>query len=279
MLWNLLLIVLAIQVGLPLLLFLGKNKLMYFPSSAPTAAESVGRMRGVSAEPAAVRRPDGRELPGIDARPRGQEPDAGGPVILFLHGNAGNVGLRAELLAWFVEESGVRTLLAEYSGFGGADGSPSEETICADALAAFDHLVAGGISPQRIVLYGESIGGGAAAYVATERECGGLILQSTISSLPSAALAVYPWLPLTALLSAGGFPTADRVAALDCPVLLVHGTADRIVPFAQSEKIRAAAPSADLWPIDDAGHNDLFSVGGSGYLQRIGETVRGWVGK
>ena len=153
------------QIALPVMLLGCKNSLLFYPWDSPTAAERLAVVeRAGEAVLFEAERPDGRRLIGYDARPEG---GADTPVLLVFHGNAGNVAHRAAWLADLVEESRLRVVLASYSGYGGNEGSPSEETIYADALAAFDTLVDSGVPPWRIVVYGESIGGGPASVVAT----------------------------------------------------------------------------------------------------------------
>lgn len=265
-----LVLVLGVEVLLPVLLFLVRNRLIFLPSDEPRAAEAARAVRGVRAVTYA--RPDGRPLTGLEAAP--SDADADDPVVLFLHGNAGNAGFRAGWLGGFAAGTGLRTFLAGYSGYGGNPGSPSEEELHADALAAFDHLVAEGVAPARIVLYGESLGGAAAARVARERSCRALVIQSGFVSLRSMAWRLYPFLPLAALLAGGRLTTAQDAASVDVPLLLVHGTRDGIVPFSQSEAIRRVAPRAELWPVEGAGHNDLFDVAGVEYLRRLAEWCR-----
>lgn len=262
-----------VQLGIPALLLGCKNAMLFHPAQRPTTAEGLGRLVGTEHRLLEVTRPDGRVLTGYDARPRGA-PDT--PVLLYLHGNASNAAYRAPWLSETVQRTGLRIVLASYSGYGGNPGSPSEEELSADALAFFDHLVASGVPPGRVVVYGESIGGGPATHVATQRRCAALVLQSTFSSLSSMAWEIYPWLPLAAWIAGDDFPNAERAAAADCPVLVVHGTADGIIPFSEGEAIAAAVPGAEMWPVPGAGHNDLWYVGGRTYAERLADRVRGW---
>jgi hypothetical protein len=229
--------------------------------------------KGVAADVVAIGR-----LEAIDARPAGAA-DAG-PVVLYLHGNAGNIAGRAGLLGDFVRGTGARVLMVGYSGYGGSAGTPSEEAVVADGIAAYDHLRASGVPASRIVLYGESIGGAVAAAVAEKRECAGVVFQSTFASVSSMALQVYPWMPLAAVLTRGSFPNMDRVQRISCPMLVVHGDRDEVIPFMQGKALhRAAAPRADFLVIPGARHNDLMEVGGAEYLRGLGDRFRKWTGK
>lgn len=275
MLWTLVAVVVAFQVVLPLILLRNRDRLVYFPAQRPTAAQGLAEIDGVEATLVEVRRPDGRGLSGYDVRPPGV-PDA--PVLVVYHGNAGNAALRAPWLAEFAQATGLRVVLASYSGYGGNAGRPNEADLYADALAFYDHVVASGVEPRQVVLYGESIGTAAALHVARHRTVSGVIAQSPFASLASMARRAYPWLPLASLLARGRYANDALAAGLEVPLRVVHGTADRIVPFAEGQRLHAAAPGSTLQAIEGAGHNDLFEVGGQAYAEEVGRVVRAWTG-
>ena len=124
-----------------------KNAMLFYPASTPTPAQRLSDLDGTDARLLEVERPDGRLLTGYDARPVG---GADTPVLLVFHGNAGNAAYRAPWLRHVVRESGLRVVLASYSGYGGNEGSPSETEIYADALAFHDHLTAAGVPAESI---------------------------------------------------------------------------------------------------------------------------------
>ncbi len=274
-----LLVLLAIEIAVPLLLVLARNKLMFFPSSSPAPVEGLPWLeRATIANLVRIPHPEGRELAAYDARPRPHpaDGDAEPPVVVFFHGNAGNIAHRADLLAWFVEGTGARVILFDYSGYGGNEGSPSEDACHADGLAVLDWLQEQGIPPGRVVLYGESIGGAVALGVAAERGCAGIVVQSSFASLSSMALRTYPFFPLGALLVRGSFPGTERIAGLRCPVLVTHGAADRMIPISEGRKLHAAAPDAEFVQVTGAGHNDFFEVAGRKHLEDLGRRFREW---
>jgi pimeloyl-ACP methyl ester carboxylesterase len=271
-------VLVAVEVVLPVLLWLARDRLLFFPDPDPPATAGLPRFGpAVEARVVEVVRPDGRRLQSYDARPAGA--GDGGPVVLFLHGNAGNLARRAGILGEFVRGTGCRVLAPDWSGFGGNGGSPSEDEVVADALAALDHLRAEGVPGERVVLYGECIGGAVALAVAAERPCAGVVAQSSFSSLSSMALRVYPVLPLAALLARGSFPSAERARRLRVPLLVAHGTRDSVVPPAEGRALHEAAGARGEWlPVEGADHNDFFDTAGGDYLRGLGERFRRWAG-
>lgn len=272
-----LLFLVLIEVLLPVLLYLGRNRLIFFPSARPGPEAGLAFLRGTAqVRVIRIRRADGRRLAAYDVRPM-TAGDDGGPVVIFFHGNAGNIAYRAPLIEEFVRGTGVRTVLPDYSGYGGNEGSPSEDEVYRDGLAAYDHVIAEGVTPERVVLYGESLGGAVALAVAAERPTAGVVLQSSFSSLSSMALRLYFWLPLSALLTRGAFPNAERIREIEAPLLVVHGTRDEIIPFAEGKRLHRAAPAGTQWlAIEGAGHNDFFEIAGEEYLRLLGQRLRSW---
>jgi pimeloyl-ACP methyl ester carboxylesterase len=273
---RLLLVLLFVEVALPLLIYLGRNHLIFFPSIQPSPEAGLSLLRGnATIDIVRIPRPDGRLLAAYDVQPRGIE--IGGPMVVFFHGNAGNIGSRAGLVESFATGTATRTLLVDYSGYGGNPGSPSEEEVYHDGLAVMDYLQASGIPSQNIVLYGESLGGAVAIYVASQRACAGLVVQSSFSSMSSMAFRIYPWLPLAGVLASGSFPNAQRISELEIPILVVHGDRDEIIPFEEGQKLHAAAPdTSQFLAIEGAGHNDFFAWAGDPYLRMLGERFSTW---
>jgi fermentation-respiration switch protein FrsA (DUF1100 family) len=276
MLTSLVLTLALAQIALPILLFVIRDRLIFLPAARPSPQEGLTLLRGrARVDQVEIRRSDGRVLAAYDAWPLQRE--AAAPVVLFLHGNGGNIGGRATLLEDFVAGTGLRTLMLDYSGYGGNAGSPSEDEAYEDATAALDWLAGQGVEEGSIVLYGESLGAAVALGVAERRDCAGVVAQSAFASLSSMALELYPWLPLVGLLARGSFPSERRARALEVPLLVVHGEVDRIVPVSQGRRLHAAAPpSTRLLIVEGAGHNDLFSSAGPDYLEDLGALFRSW---
>ncbi|TSE00723.1 alpha/beta hydrolase [Skermania sp. ID1734] len=188
--------------------------------------------------------------------------------VLFAHGNAGNIGDRvahAELLA----TAGFDVLLFDYRGYGRSTGSPSEAGTYRDGKAALLALrELPGVDSERIIYLGESLGGAVMVQLADDTPPAGLVLTSTFTSVRDVASAHYRAIPTPLVPDA--YPSLRRVARLRCPVLIVHGSADEIVPVAQAHRLyEAAAEPKTLRLISDAGHNDLIALAGREWAQII----------
>ena len=173
------------------------------------------------------------------------------PAVVFFHGNAELIDYQP---ADFEEPRrwGMGVLLVEFPGYGRSAGSPSEESITATALAAFDWAVAEpSIDARRVVVHGRSLGGGAAAALAAKRPAAALVLESTFTSVRSFAHRFFA--PDFAILD-----PFDNVAALKAysgPVLILHGDRDELIPPAHAHMLRAASRSAEVHFLP-CGHND-----------------------
>jgi len=193
----------------------------------------------------------------------------GGPVLLWSHGNAGNIdSRRALLLALAARGLGVPAY--DYRGYGRSEGSPSERGVYLDATAAFDDLVARGIDPATIACFGESLGGAVSIEVATRRRCAAVIAVSTFTRLADVARRHYG--PLGSL-AGDRFDSLARLSRLSAPVLVAHGDQDEIVPFELGERLFAAAPEPKrFFRIAGADHND--ALGRPALLDAIAEFAR-----
>ena len=210
---------------------------------------------------------------------------AGGPVWLFCPGNGGNRVNRLEFLRLFATMN-LDVFLFDYRGYGDNPGSPGEALIASDYRTIWKYLtVVRGIAPERIVIYGESLGGGVgtrlAAAACEAGECpGGLVLCSTFSSLVDTGHYHYPWIPVAWLLR-DQFLSINRAPRITCPVLQMHGTADTIVPLEFGKRLFEAFPaeSASGVPkqfveMQGANHNDILDVTGPEYRQAIQEFAK-----
>ena len=182
------------------------------------------------------------------------------PTIAYLHGNAGNIGDREGRMAAFAR-AGIGVLMVEYPGYGGEPGRPSEKGLLDAGRRALDYLDRHGVPSRSVILYGESIGTGVATRLATEREVGGLILESPYTSILDIARQIAPWLPVRLLLS-DRFEQLSLIAKVHAPLLVLQGALDRIVPPTMGQAVFTAANQPKrLWTAPEAGHNDLAAFG------------------
>ncbi len=196
------------------------------------------------------------------------------PVILHFHGNAGNISHRLDLVQPFLQR-GLSVFLFDYRGFGKSEGRPSEKGLYRDGMAAYDTLVhKRGILPGNIVLHGHSIGAAVAIEVALKRSVRSVVLESAFTSTKDMAKTIPIFFLLSPLLPAN-YNNLEKVAHLRMPKLVIHGDSDDIVPFSMGQKLfGAAAEPKFFYPVKDAGHNDVFIVGGEKYLEVFAEFAR-----
>ncbi|MEV4172865.1 alpha/beta hydrolase [Nonomuraea sp. NPDC049709] len=190
-------------------------------------------------------------------------------TVLVTGGNAGNRLHRAPL-ARALAAHGLAVLLMDYRGYGGNPGSPTEEGLLLDALAA-----RASIRSPRVVYFGESLGAAVATRLALEQPPDGLVLRSPFTDLAAAGQVNYPFLPVRALLR-DRFPVADRIGEVGAPVVVVYGSRDTIVPPRLSRTVAEAARATTV-EVAGAGHNDLALLDGRelvGAVVELAERVR-----
>lgn len=162
------------------------------------------------------------------------------PVVLFCHGNAGNIGDRLNTIRTFVS-LGLDVLIFDYHGYGESEGKPGENETYLAALAAWEHLtLTRGVPPNRIVVFGRSLGGGVASWLARRCDPGLLVLESAFESVPAMARKIYPIYPVR-LLSRFSYDTLARMEHIRCPVIVAHSRDDEMIPFEQGRRIFEAA--------------------------------------
>ncbi|MGY1698241.1 alpha/beta hydrolase [Geodermatophilus sp. SYSU D00766] len=253
-------VVCAVLVGL---LWAFQRRLVYLPDDGPVpaAADAVPGGRDVP-----LRTADGLEL-GAWFVPAGP----GAPVVLVANGNGGHRGLRAPL-ARALADAGLGVLLFDYRGYGGNPGSPSEEGLALDVRAARDWLVEeAGVSQERLLYYGESLGCGVVTALALEHPPAGLVLRSPFVDLAAAGGHHHPFLPVRLLLR-DRYPVAEQVARIRVPTTVVLGDADTIVPPAQSRRVAEAASGLHrLVEVPGADHNDAVLLDGRALVAAVVE--------
>jgi len=213
---------------------------------------------------------DGTRLAGWFLPPAGVVVPQGtsSPGLLWFYGNGENIAALATVLREF-RPPGTALLVVDYPGYGASGGRARENTVYEAADLAYATLAARpGIDPARIFVYGRSLGSAVATHLAATHRVAGLILESPLTNAREMAARAYPFLPrFLVRLRLDNLATIARVR---CPVLVLHGTADQVIPTDMGRRVAAtAAGPAELVLIDGADHNDTYDVGGWAYRDTV----------
>lgn len=201
---------------------------------------------------------------------------AGAATLLYLRGNDGNLGQEVNRLH-ALSRHGLPILAIDYRGYGRSSGPPpSEAQVYDDATAAWDYLVGvGGVDPNRIVIYGHSLGGAVAAELALRRgpACG-VVFEAAFTSMAEMGRLAYPMIPVDWLLHER-FDTLGKIGRLHLPMVFLHGTADEEIPPPMTDRLyRASRGDKELVMVEGAGHEDALVVGGDRLSNAIARLVR-----
>ena len=252
----LILTVAGVYAALCLLVFLLQRRLVYFPGPPPGSDPGA---YGLPFTDLTLTTADGVKIHGWFV----PAPAARGALV-FPHGNAGNIEYRL-MHARAFRQMGLSVLLFDYRGYGKSEGTPSEKGTYLDAEAAYDWLLQQGFAPERIAVYGESLGGAVGIELARRRQVACVAVESAFTSVPDLGAQLYPWLPVR-LLSRFRYDNAKKIANLGVPVLVIHSPDDEIIPYAHGEALFAAAAEPKRFLQTSRRHND------GGFLQR-----RDWI--
>jgi fermentation-respiration switch protein FrsA (DUF1100 family) len=248
-----------------------QDRLIYFPDTERPPDPAQAGLPGVAA--IEVTTADGLRLLAWQAAPG----HADAPVLLYLHGNGGHLGYRANRLRRF-RGLGWGVVMLEWRGYGGNPGRPGEAGLALDAAAGLAAVQAMGVPAGRIVVYGESLGSGLAVRLAAEQPAaiGALVLESPYTSLLALARLHYPLLP-TGLLLRDRYDSLSRIGAVTVPTLILQGGQDRLIPPAMGSALAAAAARpVEVWLAPEGGHNDLGDHGAMEAVAAfLGRVLRG----
>ncbi|HLD63367.1 MAG TPA: alpha/beta hydrolase, partial [Candidatus Peribacteraceae bacterium] len=196
------------------------------------------------------------------AQPRG--------TVLFLHGNAGNISHRLDSIEMF-HRLGYSTLIFDYRGYGNSGGKPTEQGTYRDAEAAWRYLTEQRHIPScRIVLFGESLGGAVAAWLAAREKPAALVIASGFTSVPDLGQQLYPYLPVR-WLARIRYDTREYLRAVTAPVLIAHSPEDDIIPFEHGRALFAAANPPKQFLELAGGHNDGFIFMRESWVRVLGD--------
>lgn len=243
-------------------LFMLQRGMLYFPSGTNTPPPGFRMAKTQTA--------DGLALRHWYRAPAGP----GGGVLLVFHGNGGNAAERGPKMLPLVPD-GMGLLLAEYRGYGGNPGRPSQSGLTADGRSVLDWLESQGVGRERVILYGESLGSGVAVQLAAKTPVAGLVLEAPYSSIADVAQHHY-WYLAARWLVRDRWDSAAVIGKVRAPLLVLHGERDTVIPIRFARKLFAAAaePKAFI-AIPPAGHNDVLvyaqaAAGVQAFLTRHG---------
>lgn len=218
------LVVVLVAIGEPWLMFPGIARRGLEIDSAG------GRLETVS-----IPTTDDQTLQGLLCSPEGSR-----GLIIICHGNGDLLCFMEEEVLFMGQEFNMAVLAFDYRGFGNSEGFPSSKRLYEDGQAVYDYAMEQGFPPEKVVVFGRSLGGAIAVSIASENKVAGLGLQSTFSSITEVAARKFFWLPVRWLIR-NQFPSEEKIVNYDGPLVQCHGTADRVVPFEFGEKLHAAA--------------------------------------
>jgi len=208
--------------------------------------------------------PDGERLHGWFFPPEGDT-----PVLLFCHGNAGNISHRLENIQLLLNR-GLGVFIFDYRGYGRSTGDPSEKGIYIDGKSAYNHLIQHhGILPENIVLFGRSLGACVAIELSLKNRARCIIIESAFTSIKDMAKRLFPFVIFSSLLP-DHYNNFVKIRNVTMPKLFIHGQKDTLVPLSMGKELFMISPEPkDFFPIEKAGHNDTFIVGGDEYFNKL----------
>ena len=274
-------IALLFFLGMATLTLLFEKKFIFFPSKYPNGrwdlTKSVTQTEGFAPkiEDCWFEATDGVRLHGwLGTKGQYQNntftPALSPAIILWCHGNAGNVTDRFEK---FVEMLRLPAdiLLFDYRGYGKSEGEPSEKGIYLDTEAAWTYLLEReGYKPGQILIYGNSLGGVPAIELASKVHAAGLIVQSSFTSIPDMASAMMPFIPRFFIRTR--MNSIDKIPLVNEPKLFIHSPVDEVVPYKLGRRLfEAAREPKEFYEVPNAGHNETYIVGGQRYFAKIKE--------
>ena len=268
----------AIAIGIfatmILLMALFERSLIFFPTRYPDGlwdTEAAARGTGCVIDDHFFSARDGTRLHGWWCRRLESSPDD--PVLLFFHGNAGNLSHRAELLIELASRTPASVFVVGYRGYGRSDGRPNETGLFLDARAAWTHLTNEmGVGTDRIIIFGKSLGGAVAVDLALEAPAAGLIVESSFTSIPDMARAHYPFVPK--FLVRTQMNSVVKVPMISIPKLFIHSQSDQVVPYRLGRELfDAAAEPKRFHEVVGASHNETWLVGGKAYFEALSQFI------
>ena len=252
MLSSMLTIIVLGYLGFCLLLYVSQDQLIFHPANALYGQQDTPEALGLSYEDVYLASTGQRKIhswfiPHAEAK----------ATLLFFHGNAGNISHRLETLRIF-HELGLAVFIIDYQGYGLSEGTPSEQHTYDDALSAWQYLTKDKtISPNNIIVFGRSMGGGVASWLATRHQPALVILESPFRSIIKLGNERYPFFPIS-FLTRTHFDTENRIASIQSPVSIIHSRGDEIISFNHGQTLFELAKEPKMFFEIEGDHNTGF---------------------
>lgn len=248
-----------------LLVFLFQERMIYFPQMG-REIDARPDSRGLVYETLRLSAEDGETIAAWWVQSPAGVPMRG--AVLLFHGNAGNISHRIDYLAMFAK-LGYPTLIIDYRGYGESSGKPSEQGTYRDAQAAWRWLTqTRGIKPSDIVIFGESLGGGPATWLAARENVRALVLASTFTSVPDLATQIYPFLPVR-WIARIRYDNLSNLAKVRAPILIAHSPQDEVIPYAHGRRLFDAAREPKAFIEMRGGHNSGFVFADEAWVAQL----------
>lgn len=273
----------GVSLFLVVLIMAFEDRFIYFPAKYPEGfwdARSTPAREGEiipRVEDCQFETSDGIKLHAWYCSPQKKTGGEMGPVpasmvLLWFHGNAGNLSHRYDMIRMLMQIP-AEVFIIDYRGYGKSEGSPSEEGLYKDAEAAWRYLtVERGISRDRIIIFGKSLGGAVAVELASRVDPAGLIVQSSFTSALDMASRVMPFFPRSLIRTR--LSSIDKIGLVRCPKLFIHSRTDDVIPFELGLRLFEAAPEPkQFYEVKGALHNDTYIAGGRAYLEALRQFI------
>jgi fermentation-respiration switch protein FrsA (DUF1100 family) len=265
MTWSLLALIVVAYLGLLLLLRLNESRLVYFPGSQRSLLPPPAHL-GLPVQRITIPTDDGLTLVSWSIPAAA----AGGRWLLICHGNAGNLsefGRPAHYAG--LRQLGLNLLAFDYRGYGESEGTPTEAGLYRDAQAAYRYLREElAVSPERIILFGHSLGSAVAVDLASRVPAAGLILEGALTSVVERGQELYPFIPVR-WIAGSRFASIEKIASVAAPKLFLHAAGDEVIPLAHGRRLYQAAPPPKTFVELRGGHGDAFDLDSANYFGSI----------
>ena len=255
-------IIVVLYLVVTLYIYFNQDKLVFYPSDNIAITPD---QLGLGFETVELKISDSVTIHGWFISPKEKKSNK---VVLFCHGNAGNISHRLET-AEYLSELGVTLFLFDYRGYGYSTGSPSEEGIYEDALTAYNWLIESKrYNPQEIIIFGRSLGGAVGVELASRVKCGGLIVESSFTTVTEMGQKLFPIFPIRQLIRYK-FDSFTKIKTVQCPILITHSPDDDLIPFWMGEKLFEQAPEPKNFVKLSGSHNSREYFDNTAYKKAL----------